>query len=163
MQTHSPYFANFYARLITSQLGKGHIKVFLSKHSRPANRCGVPVDELQALLTTVEKVRPRCTPEHEAEGIAFLLNKVFTPKGNFRKTEHARQFDAAIQLFLQQRRDNLRIHWVDAGFIKDALVAVYEVSTIRETPRGCMKSFRYMATPWQSGGYFEILGKELNT
>src|SRR6188474_1160207 len=105
MEKHSKYFTNFYARLVMSQLSKGTINMFLRKFSKTYGTDKyVTAAEMELLDRSVQKIKPRCMPEHELSGVAFLFNKAFTPKGNIRQTAHGKLFGAEIQLFLQSHR-----------------------------------------------------------
>lgn len=170
MQTHSPYFANFYARLVVSQLTPGMLKVFCSRYRRAVDGSGTAAEmrEFETLDKAIEHIKPRCMPEHEASGIKFLLGKILTPKGNLRQTDHAKEFGQKTSLFLQSHKRDMQIHLVGTNWVPgpepnvQVLAPLYRVSAPAPLRfPGSMVSFDYTATSWQSGGYFEIRNREV--
>lgn len=168
---HSKYAAKFYAATLTSSLTPGMIRVFASRCNRafiskqvsPATHA-----ELTSLLSGVDKIQPRCMPEHEKSGMRWLLNKFLTPKGNLRLTEEAKEFNANDQLFLQRiaMRESYQIHfvglrWIPSNTHGDKYAPCYRVVDT-QPPRLPKQrvALEYSSTPWQSGGHFEIYDRE---
>lgn len=174
MKYQSDFAQKFYARLITSQLNQPMISYFCSRYGRLIDGRQVSgvkyedrntaFEEVETLAHAVAKLHPRCVPEHEEAGRQYLRNLLLTPKGDIRNTAKAREFTARDQLFVQQLRPGkFEIHFIECSWLNTVggngtIIPHFRVT--REVEMFGVKELQclhYTMTPWQSGGYFEIL------
>lgn len=108
--------------------------------------------ESLTLLEAAEKIKPVCVSEHFKSGLKFLNTLLWTPNGNLRKTDKAREFSPSDTQVLCGAKE---IAWVGTydvykGGFSTVSLPMYEV-------RDGLRSFTYCASSWQSGGHFEVI------
>lgn len=111
-------------------------------------------EDVTSLEEHIEQIKPYCRRDHALSGVAFLMDKAFTPKGKLRQTSDANQFLVADLDVLRDctgiRFDGLfEYNTTPGGGYRSALMANFIV----ESPHAY---FAYRMRPWQQGAYFEI-------
>lgn len=166
MKYQSKWGELFYARLISQTLTKGQIQAFCTRYSQLVNRThcrGVAYedrkaagDEARTLDSAIAKLRPRCLPEHEESGLAFLYGIAFTPRGALRNTDKAKDFTQYDTDFLQDCKllGGYEIRFVGTRFVGSRVLPQFEVLL---EDKLLTRTLVYTMQPWQSGGYFEVI------
>ena len=117
-------------------------------------------EDVCALEEHIESIKPYCRRDHALSGVAFLMDKAFTPKGKLRETEDANQFLIAD---LDVLRDCTGIRFDGLFEYNSASVGYYSKFMANYIVESPYAYFAYRMRPWQRTAYFEIYerGEEL--
>jgi hypothetical protein len=112
---------------------------------------GMSSDEVDTLTSRISSEKPVITPEQSAKGLAWLMSKWKTPRGQERKRN---PFNVKQQQVLENFRRFRLIGFEDiSGAMMALYVPIYRVESLAGN------SFDYYAAAWQSGGNGpEIIG-----